>query len=340
MPFFLGSPFLGSHMKLVRHLDWLSVTFPVSHRDDVMGFLRAYLGDWKLRDYGLATYRVSAVCELGGVCAWSEGRSEAYLALPASCLEKIPREQHLFVCATLRSDFGAKSTRLDVATDDVERAVPLELVHAAAEAYNFLGFRLTDSHRPKECGVLVGDSRTFGRVGKNGSGKYLIVYDKGLESGGLEDFIRWEARFYKDVAGVVFENLCDSDSMEEFDRKLGRAWGGVIDFRVRTDDAHSERWARVDWWQRVLDETGRVVYRLERSTPPLQRFCEHVGRTVLNGLALARIVAQSEGVDFWQVLNQALDERENVIDWRRASARELGVDLTAAWLEPKSAEAS
>lgn len=324
-------------MRLDVHIDWLNGTVSRARIRDVQDFLRVFLGEWRDRDWGVHSYKNSAETEAGAIAAWSDGRAEAFISLNACSLAQIPADRHWWLLATLVSDFGFKGTRVDCAVDDLDRVVPLEQVHEAAERGAYTGFRLTDSHKPKSLGTIVGDSRTFGRGGKAGSGKYLIVYDKALESDGKLDCIRWELRFYKEAADLVCQALAECDDDVEFRRKVGRCLGGAIDFREPCDDRevdrHSDRRPRLPWWATFVAALGETVYRVPRVTPPLQRFLEHIGRTGLRGLATAKVVADSMGVDLLLVLAEALELVECQIDWRKTGARDLGIDLREAWID-------
>ena len=91
---------------------------------------------------------------------------------------------------------GVKCTRIDLAADDFTRKrLVMDVIHQAATAGHVVGFRCYDPRRPlknMQTGQLAGDTAYFGKRGNHGSGRYVRFYDKGLESNGEVDSIRYE----------------------------------------------------------------------------------------------------------------------------------------------------
>jgi hypothetical protein len=124
-------------------------------------------------------------------------------------------------------------------------------------------------------GELEGASCNFGRRGANGSGRYTRIYDKGLESHGLNNCIRCEVEFSGDYAKGWFEILTDCFDLADFKRHIARAVGGAIDFRDRQQHKELDRMERFAWWQAFVDALGACVLSIERKTPPLQVAMSH-----------------------------------------------------------------
>jgi hypothetical protein len=309
-------------------IDWLNFTFPLLMLGTFRTLVQTILGEFKDRDRGVHTYKSSAVSAAGGLIAWTEGRKEAFCSLNAQAWDRIALGQQLIFLRDLVEMFSAKFTRVDCAMDDYHRFASMDEIQAAAEADNFVGFRNTDSHRPRKRGVgRTGDSRTFGSNGKNGSGKYLIIYDKALESKGVIDSIRYEARFFKQYADLLVRNFVESDGEEEFRRKIGRAVGGVIDFRQRGAETHVERMPRLAWWQLIVDQIGYAKVTVPKIIPPLEQWCVYAEKAVFPSLALLRTVADSMGIDFYDFMHAQLDKSEEKINWKKQEARDLKVDF-------------
>ena len=255
-------------MKFGVRLDWLNVTFPSGRCDEVRKFLRFWLGDFVDRGHGQHTYQSSAVSEVGALLAWSEGRSEALLSLNGDALECVPADHHHEFLQMLVRDFGCKATRVDVALDVYDRsAVSMADVHEAAAAYNYRGFVLNERQGAMRGFQRIGDAHTFGRAGKDGSGKYLVVYDKlleGLHNQKLErseciDAIRFEARFSKEVAALVGANLSEAGDLREYVVRCGRAVCGVVDFVER--EGFEEHIGRALGWPGGRPSSRRSVER-------------------------------------------------------------------------------
>jgi DNA relaxase NicK len=133
-----------------------------------------------------------------GRCFGLEGRAEAFLDLNGDTLDSIDAGRQLSWCASCRQ-LGGKATRCDVALSTMScRVASMDDIRAAADRGNYAGFL---KHMPlreqMRDGTITGDSVTFGARGKDGSGKYMRIYDKALESGGVVDAIRYECVFSK-----------------------------------------------------------------------------------------------------------------------------------------------
>ena len=297
----------SSYLKL----DTLSGTFPAENIDSVCALVGRWLGACEASARGFNGYRESVRWPSSAFVAWSQGRKEALLHLNGDSLDLVAADSIGKLCADLFA-FGFKGTRVDAAFTDVERIASMGQVHRAAEAGRFTGFLLTEPRRPKKRGELVGDSRTFGRTGRDGSGCYLIVYDKLLETrakGEPEiDAIRHEARFYADKAVEAFALLASAPTLDAFRLALGGLVGGCIDY-VERDGAHGhlDRMRRLRWWDRILALLGECPVRVDRVVPELPRTLFHFGRQWFGVLHRAIAAYRLRGLDFFDHLRPAVE---------------------------------
>ena len=261
----------GLTQVLVRH-DWLNVTAPLPRLAQVREVMERWLGPAQARDRGANTYARSVGFESGALLAWSEGRPECWLSVNGDSCDLIPVSAKRALFRELRS-LGCKCTRLDLALDCTRDLLSMDLVHQAAMAGQVVGFKRYDPHRPIDMstGKLDRDQANFGRRGRDGSGRYTRIYDKGIESNGSLDCIRVETEFSGDMAATIFDLLCMCQE-HEFEREAGRFAAGAIDFADKSAaHGHRDRFERLPWWDRICSLVSSARVRVERVKPSLER---------------------------------------------------------------------
>lgn len=308
-------------------LDWIAGTVPATYLDRLRSFVSDLLGPAEDMDHGQHTYQSGCVWATGAKLFWTDGRAECCLSLNGRSVDQIPLGQLRGVCCQLVESFTFKASRVDLAFDDYARRVSVQQVRQAAEAHDFTGFQVWQSHQAHRARDLVGDSVRFGRRGKDGSGKSLIVYDKGLESAGEIDAVRWEVTLSKETAALWFQCLADSSSDEFFTKKITSIIGGCIDFVSRGNHQHRDRMPRLSWWADLVQVLDASVLVIHQHTPPLQQTYEKwIRPSVLPSLVKIRAVVQSQGYDFSKLLDDELDRAESKVHWR--GDQDLGINIS------------
>lgn len=298
--------------------DWLNLTFPAERRDEVKALVEQNLGKCLPCNHGIHTYREAVKWELGGMLAWTDGRKECFLTFNGDSMNAFAGEKlWRFVQATEK--MNAKCTRIDLAFDDYTRSLfTMDDVREAAISGNFSGFARVDMQRPTRWMThkktdqrrpqLLGDSVTFGRKGKAGSGKQVVFYDKGLESGGRLNALRIEARFFKTRAQMIFEDIADADSFDIVNRKMRRRIAGAIDFVERAHHVHLKRMTRLAWWLRVVDVLGEPVKTtVKKIVPTLQGTITYMKKAFQRAFATLAHVVDEMGMDGRSVLHKITD---------------------------------
>jgi DNA relaxase NicK len=320
-------------------IHWLSVTFPVAPANDltpgqpnvraVRELVDSLIGKADDRLYGLRGYREGCQWDEKAILVWTVGRGEALLDLTGDTLDSVDPARQLWLIQQLVA-LGAKATRLDVAFDDGRRIASMDQLHAAADAGNYAGFLKHLPMREKmRSGELTGDMVTFGNKGKDGSGKYMRIYDKNLESGGLIDAIRYECVFAKERADEALQLLSRSVDVDRYAQLIARMVAGAIDFLHRADgETHLDRCARLEWWERIVRLlTGAVkisaVDRRATLLGALQAMKTQYGAT----LAKMRVVLNSTGVSALAVVEGWMDQAEPKINWEKRRAQNLELPL-------------
>lgn len=309
---------------ITTKIDWLNFSGPVGKLEEVRGLVARAFGEPTLVERGVHTYAQHHYWPVGALLAWTDGRPECFLSLNGDSVDALGSlDQQLLLLAVLH-EWGFRTTRVDLAADDWERIIPLELVHAAADVGNFTPFRLTDDVRPKRIingGMeLTQDKRTFGRRGNDGSGVFVRVYDKLLESKGTIDCIRWENEYSGEKAHRVGADLAALvHAPEDAERYIGAKLGGEIDFRVRLNDAgdvetHVDRRERLGWWAAFVAKLGEARTVVKRDKSTLQQTARWVAKSVVGGLAKLAFACAQRKVDFSFALGRLVADRLSTLD--------------------------
>lgn len=302
------------HAEQRVSIDWFTGSAPESVKSRAIKWLRARFGELSERP-GMHFYRRCLVTPLGAKLLFDPicvGEGET-----AHCTIQLPGESLAIMGGAARLDairelvaMGFQATRLDVAVDFVGEGVNLvAAVQEACRAGQLTGARVW---RPDD--EFTSDGRMtqhcvrLGRRGRDGSGRFVRCYDKGLETKTLPagEWQRWECEFSGECARWAVAILLQADDLEsgrqEWPVLSGLQWApavkgwrhqavaialGAVDFREpRKGVSRSlRRRRRASWWAEVL---GSVVPERIREAaarvPNVLRTAKHWARCLLPGL--------------------------------------------------------
>lgn len=225
------------------------------------------------------------------------------LEIPGLALEALPMLHIAQLCKALDRR-GFQATRLDVFYDDTRRLVtPSVLLRTVYEAGLFPDdpvkedwqhFRvMTPKIRVKKGVGVTHDEVTFGLRGSSGSGKYLRIYDKQLESNDWNNAIRYELELSRHKARLAFQKIVEAWSGGQdtsgLVSVLGEMIGGCIDFRERTDragDKNLGRLKRYHFWQTIIDSIGRAALIGKRVVRTIEKAATWVSTQVVGTLQM------------------------------------------------------
>jgi len=295
---------------------WLRISFPSKYLSQVRSYCSLYFGDSFQDGYGLWSYDTRY--------SWSDGASlnydsdpdrcalvhagKATLDVPGKALDTIAQDRLHFFLIGLRH-FAPSCTRCDVFFDDYRRLInPCDL-HDIIKRSDYSGFRKAQMKQRFERGRLIHDEADFGTRGDNGSGKYLRVYDKTLESNGQKDCVRWEVEFSKERAHIVFDKLSSVKTIDAFATLCGSLIAGAINFVHRTHDKNIRRLDVYDFWQQIKKTLGVLIVRLEIKHSNITGMHNWVFRQVSPTMACLRDTFIDD-YDFINWLFYVLDEGE------------------------------
>jgi len=216
-----------------------------------------------------------------------------------------------------------KASRIDICFDDFKKIRKPYQVAKDAFKGSYAGFRSYQHlFTKKKNGDLTSDTVYFGKRGKLGSGKFLRVYDKYLESKGKIDSIRWEVEWTKEKAFMVFGDLWGSaDSEQEFVTKLGGIIAGSIAF-MQMNSKNLDRNKNLYWWDKILKILGKkVVYPAPTRSTSLRKIVDHVEKSFPVTLATLEQVFGSDS--FEKYLKIILESGRERIDNNPAMSARL-----------------
>lgn len=299
---------------------WLRNSFDNKYLAKIKAWISNFWGESEIDDYGNWSYdrRVS----------WKSGVSLNFdsdperckrahngrmtLDIPGSALDELTAPDLLLLMEGLES-FNGKCTRIDVFWDDYSRIVTPEDIQIVVDKDDFSMFNIaskntTRNRTVKKNNGLLYDAVTFGRRGKKGSGKYLRIYDKNLESKGEFNCVRWECEFTQGKAQKVFAALAGVDSnLDVFATVCGALIGGCVTFVHRIPGKkHIDRLDIYNWWKLITKSLGKLSIRIAKKKNSLTGMLYWQERQVSPSLACIRKAFKSEQ-DFYSWIRKLLD---------------------------------
>lgn len=269
------------HLKI--SLDWITCS---GSREDVFAFadeLETFF-DVELDETpeaGRHGYHNARVASCGAFIAWSHDRPDAIVVFPGASLSAMSADESFHLLKRLVAN-RLRPTRIDIAADDYARRVTPGKAYRAFRRGHVHGFQVAwfyDGGRASAGRALRGKYSTgedatyqpptkstgetvyFGRRGKSGAGRQLVIYDKRAESGSDElDCIRWECRLYQERARDAVFVLLDSADASDFVARLGSIVGGSIAFITRTDK-NLDRCKLLPWWREMSAAFGSCKWK-------------------------------------------------------------------------------
>lgn len=331
-------------------LDYLSATFSADLLSSVDRVLSPLFGDPNGDDSPGRWYKTRVAYGDGVTVFYSRTtddtgfeRPEAFVEIKGNGCERMSADESADLLRGLRA-VGVKATRVDLRYDDCEKIISVEEIDDRhGETFRFGPYRYKHFHKggTRESN---GPTLDFGRHGKLGSGSMFVVYDKAKESAGKIDAIRYEARWFKEKAELVFEQLTGSstpwdDAGDGFDaellaRRMGALIAGAITFYDDDGDRGSRRRVAA-WWARVCERLGdeSIRIRLPAPDPPeIEAVKREVAKACGQRLAAIRLwyENQDRALEFDRWLARVVDEgsqrlgpRLKAIAGERVAAPEL-----------------
>jgi len=246
-------------------LDWLSISVHPGGSFDLdieQVRLAASLalgcepGDWIFLDKGLYGYRKAMLGPANAQIWWdAPGRQDLHVSLPGKACQ-VAGEKRLRGFMKWALGHGGKAARCDVNMDDYRRVIEpgpaLEEIkgpNAVTHARSWLVQHGGDVGCEELTGITV-------YVGAPSSRQRLRIYDKGLESNGELDCVRWELQARAEAAETLVRQLAAGDWPTVIRARLM----AFIDFRDADSSSEVEKRVRLTWWEKLMMgvKKGRV----------------------------------------------------------------------------------
>lgn len=294
----------GGLVRTVK-VDWLNYSGPDCLVHKLRQFLEVTCGLGEPDDEkrtGLYGYAKGLWWGSIGLC-WSpdsKQRDTFGLYIPASGLDVIRETIPINALCRWLHNGGCTPTRVDLAIDVVGAPGTVALcsnVLGSCERGEFVGAKRV---RPivefdPRTGEMVGCSINAGSNGKNGSGRTLCCYDKGLEQKTHEvcTWQRYEVRFWRDHAPLLAEDLA-ADLPEHC---LAHHAYGAYDYLDHPEKRKRDR-KRVKWWAEFVEGERITTVRPKRAKPTLAGVAKWIDRSVVPALRAYAVAANISLEDF------------------------------------------
>lgn len=289
---------------------WLRVTHPESERQRIRAMLVKRFGEPD-QVRGRWFFEFGERFPNGALLMWGtivgqnpdeiDSEGVCCVDLSGSVLDDLDAMDRIALCVELT--LGGKVTRLDLAVDaHHEDGVGLiDLAAGSLQAGECCGSKTWEPKIKYKSGEVTAYGVNIGARGKAGSGRYIRIYDKGLESGEAErgKWERFEVEFTKDCAAEAAADVfgCPND----WERRAWARVNGAVDFREVNSgaDRHKDRRGRVAWWSAWIAGSTPVATVPKRVETTLERHTRWLTQTVLPTTAR---LAESVGVTFCDAL--------------------------------------
>lgn len=328
---------VNSQKKNEVGLHWLRISIVRRYLPKVRAYLDVYFGESAQDGYGLWSYDSRFYWPNGASlnydCAAERSDSvhngKFTVEIPGQALDRIAQmDLHLFLLSLCQ--FSPTCTRCDVFFDDYNRTISPGDMHRIIKDRDYSGFRKGQIKQLYDRGHLIQDEADFGKRGPNGSGLYLRIYDKFLESKGKKNCIRFECEFTKERSHKVFEKLSQVTSIDALATLCGSLVGGSVKFVHRNGDKNISRLQVYDFWQEILDLLGSVVIRIPKKETDIAGKYRFIYKQVSPTLALLRGTFVDD-TDFFNWLSDVIGEGElrmsqTQINLARANKNEFRYD--------------
>ena len=306
-------------------LGWVQGTCPDSERGRLLEWLGYWFGAWSERSKGLYGYLCGKEFVGGAIVLHGlhGERRECCLVVPQSAMEAWSLEDvSEFLCGL--AAFNFRCSRLDTSIDDNLRSVSLDQVRESIASGELVGFRKVTDYREQRVlaggrGVeLTGDGLGFGSRGSSGSGRYVRIYDKRLESKGKRDCIRWEAEYSGQKAMTVYLLLLevsDVDNQNDLRLRLAQLVTGALSFRAAAagegQRQHASRREDSAWWAEFKRATseGIVIPSMPTKPATIERRQVWVKAAVGKSLAMLRLYMGEPSFD--EFIRRSADDAES-----------------------------
>ncbi len=261
-------------------IDWLRLSGPRASVNAARRILVKHLGDLtpgKGRFIGLDLGE--HIGTAGLFYSTDPSVHHCVIELPATALAEIDPAVQLTLANELLWH-GFKATRLDIAIDFYDRPDLIEQITTSCDLGELCHARRYTPVSTHSNQHLIAHGINIGARGKNGSGRYLRVYDKSLEQqrGEPGSWVRWEAELSDDVAAASLREILSVPAPFDTARRIAL---GVCDFRSVGGHRSASRRPRARWFTEFLAGLEQIRFVVSRPDPTPTTYVRWMAKAVL-----------------------------------------------------------
>lgn len=225
------------------------------------------------------------------------------------------------------SGYGYRATRIDIALDFFDRPNLINTIRESCDRGELCRSKTYQHILERSGTAMTAHGINIGKRGKKGSGRYLRVYDKGLEQKTHQpgEWVRWEVELSDTCAQQFATKFATED--DAISTALSHAlW--VVEFREKTSSRMLARRPLAHWFQEITQHTTRERLTAVRAKSTVESYTRWVKTSVAPKLAtLARITRSTVGGVIEHIsgeVNPRLDHLQCIKV--REISRSMGVD--------------
>lgn len=265
----------GAKSQVAVGIDWMTLTGPMRDLEPVSSELERRFGPFVSKGGKGFQHGGSRLFANGAMIAFDDLDKEnpiIRVELNGNVLSGMSGDEAVELLKVLL--LGRKCTRIDIRLDwqcpDGERVGLIDLATASCRRDELCRARRWKPHEDMDGIERVGHGLYVGRRGKDGSGRYLRIYDKGLETGerSAGTWERFEVEHTSDVANDVAIAIAKADDWLYTSMAIAL---GAVDFRENNGSRELERRPRVSWWSQLLEGIEPVNVRSKRVPTSFER---------------------------------------------------------------------
>lgn len=254
----------GNDTDHAVNIDWLTMSGSRHSRMKALRLMESFFGEsqpCKGKFFCDSGFKIGS----GGVFFDTSPESNTQhcvVDIPGSLLSELNDLDLVQQFTTELTQIGFRATRVDIAVDTKTTPDLIPNALASCENGELTGARVFQEVKSTSKKGIQGHTLYVGKRGKNGSGRFLRIYDKGLETGTKTygEWVRWESVLYSDCARQFIENLVDAKNTVEV--CLAHAFG-VCDFKASPEKKLSRR-KRVQWFENFIGSIDPQRVRCSR----------------------------------------------------------------------------
>jgi len=298
---------------------WLRISFPDKYLHEVVKVTSLFFDSEPSERFGLWGYDRAYRWQCSVSILYDTDKDKArfhnnraYFECPGRACDELTPADLTFLMQIFKDTFEGRGERIDIFLDDYARRIDPQGIQEIVKRGDYSRFRQFHLRQSYDHGnQLVYDSIIFGSIKKNWV-KQLECYDKGLESNGEKDCVRWEAKFREDKADNVLTKLAGTcGNLDAFALLCGSIVVGCITFVHRVDNVKNIKRLNVyEFWELVKEGLADLRIRSHKKRNTITGIMEWTKRQVAPNFACLSKIFKSEKQFFAWIFEEILHDGE------------------------------